>query len=306
MSDTPLVSLVVPTRNRGYTLRRVLPSYFAQAALGEIILIDDAGTDDTAEIFDAIGRDYPEVERRYIRNGARGGASRGRQQGAALARHDYVMFCDDDEYLEAGYAAECLRVLIAHHAGAVSGRRVYMLPGESPEGALARFGNGLRGGAPFDYRLCEIVNGARFDGVVSVPLTNSNILTRRALVLQFPFDPYYSAGNGYREESDYQMNLFVNGWPILVSNAVHSIHLPAREVRSGGQRVRRWRKFLWSVRYNDYFLGKYYEGYRRATGVMQPLWAARVRARVYFAWRNFVRPPLYSAVMRWRRYAADR
>ncbi|MGN6268804.1 MAG: glycosyltransferase family 2 protein [Sphingomonas sp.] len=295
------ISLVVPTRNRAYTLRKVLPSYFEQEGVCEIVLIDDAGTDDVAEVFAEIGRAYPQVERTYWRNERRGGASRGRQQGAMRARHPFVLFCDDDEYLEPGYAAECRRLLIENRAGAVSGRRVYMLPGETRMQALARFGNGLRHAAPFDYRLCEFVNGARFEGVLSLPLTNSNILTRKDLVARYGFDAHYSTGNGYREESDFQMNLFVHGLPVLVSNAVHSFHLPMREVRSGGQRVRRMRKFLWSVRYNSYFLDKYYGAYRNAVGLSQPLWLAKAYATAYFAWRNFLRPPLYAVAMRARR-----
>lgn len=297
----PAISLVVPTRNRAYTLRKVLPSYFEQEGVREIVLIDDAGTDDVAEVFARIGTAYPGVERTYWRNDQRGGASRGRQQGAMRARHPFVLFCDDDEYLEPGYAIECLRLLIANRAGAVSGRRVYMMPGESRAQALSRFGNGLRHTAPFDYRLCELVNGARFEGVLSLPLTNSNILTRKDFVEQYGFDPHYCTGNGYREESDYQMNLFVHGLPVLVSNAVHSFHLPMREVRSGGQRVRRVRKFLWSVHYNGYFLDKYYGAYRRAVGLSQPLWLAKAYATAYFAWRNFLRPPLYAVAMRARR-----
>ena len=296
----PMISLVVPTRNRAYTLRRVLPSYFEQRGLGEIVLIDDAGSDDVADVFAQIGSAYPHVARKYIRNAVRGGASRGRQYGAALARHPFVLFCDDDEYLEPGYAVECLRLLIEHDAGAVSGRRVYMMAGESRAQALARFGNGLRRTAPFDYRLCELVNGARFDGVLSLPLTNSNILTRKDLVERFGFDPHYSTGNGYREESDFQMNLFVHGLPVLVSNAVHSFHLPMSEVRTGGQRIKRMRKFLWSVHYNGYFLDKYYAAYRQSIGLWQPLWLAKLRSTVYFAWRNFLRPPLYGAAMRAR------
>jgi len=83
LAAEPLVSLVVPTRNRAYTLRRVLPSYFEQAVLGEIVLVDDAGTDDVADVFDQIGQRYPHVERRYVRNGARGGASRAASSGSA-------------------------------------------------------------------------------------------------------------------------------------------------------------------------------------------------------------------------------
>ena len=54
--------------------------------------------------------------------------------------------------------------LQASDAGAVSGRRVYMLGDETPSQALARFGTGMRRAPPFRHLLCEIVNGARFTG----------------------------------------------------------------------------------------------------------------------------------------------
>jgi hypothetical protein len=61
------------------------------------------------------------------------------------------------------------------------------------------------------------------------------------------------------------------------------------------------RKFLWSVRYNAYFLDKYYAAYSSRLGLSQPLWFAKTYAAVYFAWRNFLRPPLYAVAMRTRR-----
>jgi glycosyltransferase involved in cell wall biosynthesis len=292
-----MISLIVPTRNRAYTLRKVLPSYFAQAGVDEILLVDDAGNDDTAAVAAAIARDHPAIALRIVRHETRKGAAQSRQDGASAARNAYVLFCDDDEYLEPGYAAECLRLLRERNAGAVSGRRVYMLAGETRAQALARFGNGMRRTAPFDYALCETVNGAVFTGVVDLPITNSNILTLRAHVLGFGFDPHYAAGNGYREESDFQMRLFLSGFLVLASNNAHSVHLPMAEVRSGGQRVRLLRKFLWSVRYNSYFLDKHYRAYAKRVGLGQPLWIAKLRATAYFAWRNFLRPPLYAIAM---------
>ncbi|MFZ3484615.1 glycosyltransferase family 2 protein [Sphingomonas sp. 3-13AW] len=292
-----MISIIVPTRNRAYTLRKVLPSYCTQELVSEIVLVDDAGEDDTASVAEAIVRDHPRVTLRIVRHDRRMGAARSRQDGAAAASNPYVLFCDDDEYLEPGYAAECYTLLITRGAGAVSGRRVYMRSGETREQALARFGDGMRRTAPFNYALCETVNGAVFTGAISLPITNSNILTRKEHVLKFGFDPHYSAGNGYREESDFQMRLFLAGLPVLASNDAHSLHLPMAEVRTGGQRIRRMRKFLWSVRYNSYFLDRHYRAYADRVGLRQPLWAARWKAAAYLAWRNFLRPPLYAIAM---------
>jgi glycosyltransferase involved in cell wall biosynthesis len=292
-----MISIIVPTRNRAYTLRKVLPSYCTQELVTEIVLVDDAGEDDTAEVAEAIAAEYPAITLRIVRHAQRMGAARSRQDGAAAAANAFVLFCDDDEYLEPGYAAECFALLMARNAGAVSGRRVYMRTGETRAQALARFGDGMRRTAPFNYAVCETVNGAVFTGAVSMPITNSNILTRREHVLTFGFDPHYSAGNGYREESDFQIRLFLAGLPVLASNDVHSFHLPMGEVRTGGQRIRRLRKFLWSVRYNGYFLDQHYRAYAERVGLRQPLWIARVRATGYLAWRNFLRPPLHALAM---------
>ena len=233
-----MISLVVPTRNRAHTLRLVAESFFSQPGVSEILFINDQGEDETPEVVQAVARRYPHVQCQVIHNPTRMGASQSRNVGAGLARSDFVLFCDDDEYLGEGYAQICLDKLQVLGAAAVSGRRIYMQDGETPQQALCRFGNGARRAKPLNRTICETVHAARFTGNLKVPFTNANILTRKALLQQFPFDPYYARGNGYREETDYQMNLFVNGYDIYVTNDCHSIHLPWSQVRTGGQRVR--------------------------------------------------------------------
>ena len=293
-----MITMVVPTRNRAYTLRKVLPSYLSQQNVSEIILVDDAGDDDTEALLAGLAPGYPHVACRYLRNETRRGASYGRGRGAAAASNDLVLFCDDDEYLQPGYAAACRALMDRPEVGAVSGRRVYMRDGERPEQAVRRFGSGSRRRRFFEHGLLQIVNGARFTGVIAVPFTIANILTRKDLVARFPFDDYYSKGNGYREESDYQLNLYVNGYTILVTDAAHSVHLPYAEVRTGGQRIDRWRKFRWSIHYNNYFIDKYHARYRKRAGVRYPASLVKLMSGAYLYWRGFVRPPLYRVVTR--------
>ncbi|SON57998.1 putative glycosyltransferase EpsH [Hartmannibacter diazotrophicus] len=285
-----MISLIVPTRNRAYTLRKVLPSYFEQDGLDEIILVIDGGTDETEAVFADIGARYPDVRRRVVRHPDRRGASACRNIGVVEATNDYVLFCDDDEYLEPGYARTCYDLLISQKAGAVSGRRVYMQDGETPEGALERFGNGWNTRPPFSPVLCEIRNTARFEGELSLPFTNAIILTQRSLVMSFGFDTHYARGNGYREESDYQMNLYVNGYPILMSNNVHSIHLPISEVRSGGQRVKKFERVYWMIYYNNYFFDKYYDRYCSRMKLKTPKLAAKVIFGLFAVYREFFMP----------------
>lgn len=293
-----MITLVVPTRDRAHTLRLVAPSYFAQDGVSEIVFVVDAGSDDTPAAIAAAAARFPAVRTKILTNPARLGASQSRNVGAAAASNDYILFCDDDEYLEPGYAAVCLDKLRRSGAAAVSGRRVYMREGETPQQALRRFGNGLRRAPPFRRALCEYVNGARFDGDIELPFTNAIILTERRLLQQFPFDPYYARGNGYREETDYQMNLFTHGFRILVTSDVHSIHLCPSQVQRGGQRVSRWRRVYWSVHYTRYFYRKYYRAYAARTGLRLPQTAAVALFAGFAAYREFLRPPLHAAALR--------
>jgi glycosyltransferase involved in cell wall biosynthesis len=300
-----MISMVIPTRNRAHTLRLVAPSYFAQEMVSEIIFVSDAGDDDSETVLQDIARHYPEVSFRFLRNATRQGASQSRNIGIAAASHPFILFCDDDEYLEPGYASVCLKKLIGYRASAVSGRRVYMQAGETQQQALQRFGKGMRNTAPFRPVLCEYVNGARFNGDIKLPFTNAIILTRRELLVQYPFDAYYARGNGYREETDYQMNLFVNGHDIYVTNDVHSVHLPMSQVRTGGQRTSKLKRLYWSIFYTRYFFGKYYSAYAKRIKINTPAWLALIAFAIFAVYRDTVRPPLYAIAMMVLRQRAE-
>jgi glycosyltransferase involved in cell wall biosynthesis len=301
-----MISLVVPTHNRAHTLRRVAPSYFTQEDVDEIIFVDDGGHDDTAEVLARIAAMHPQMRWQLLRNETRHGAAQARNLGVQACRNDYVLFCDDDEYLEPGYARTCLAKLTHYGAGAVSGRRVYMEDDdESPQQAVRRFGHGLRKSAPFRRLACEYVNGARFSGDLQLPITNAVILTRRALLVMHPFDESYVEGNGYREESDFQMNLFVHGHDIWVTNDTHSIHLPASVVRNVGARTSRWHRLYWQNHYTRHFFGKYYIAYARRLGLWSPRSVALAAFFVFSLYKEFLHPPLRRAALSWRARAPE-
>lgn len=305
-----MITLIVPTRNRSHTLRLVAPSYFQQADVSEIIFVSDAGTDDSEAVIQDIAAKHVDVRTRFIRNPVRLGASQSRNVGVAQASNEFILFCDDDEYLQAEYARICLTKLRQLDAAAVSGRRIYLQAGESQSSALVRFGHGIRRTRPFRKLICEYVNAARFDGDVSVPITNAIILTRKSLLLQYPYDSHYAKGNGYREESDFQMNLFVNGHDLYVTNDCHSFHLPMEKVLTGGQRTGRWVRLCWSVHYTAYFYRKYYAAYARRVGLRAPREMAVAAFALFAVYRETLRPVLYSGVKWWlqqrHRHAARR
>jgi glycosyltransferase involved in cell wall biosynthesis len=304
-----VITLIVPTRNRAHTLRLVAPSYFAQDSVSELIFVSDAGDDETPAVIAEIAGRHPDKACRMLRNGARLGASQSRNVGIAASANEFILFCDDDEYLETGYARILLQKLQTLNAGAVSGRRIYLTLGESKPNALQRFGFGIGSSKTFRPLVCEYVNGAKFTGDIAIPITNAIILTKRSLLLQFPFDNYYARGNGYREETDFQMNLFVHGFDIYVTNDCHSFHLPLSQVRTGGQRTQPLKRLYWSIFYTHYFFGRYYQRYAQRLGLRHPRWVALLVFTLFAVYRETLRPVLHAIAMQVlarRRASAER
>jgi glycosyltransferase involved in cell wall biosynthesis len=88
------VSVVIPTRNRAPLLRRALESVFAQGfADYEVLVVDDASTDDTAALLAA----WPEPRLRVLRQSSAGGGPRARNRGIDASRGEFVAFLDDDD-----------------------------------------------------------------------------------------------------------------------------------------------------------------------------------------------------------------
>jgi glycosyltransferase involved in cell wall biosynthesis len=99
------VSAIIPTFNRSAFLPEALECLLAQTVPPyEIIVVDDGSTDDTAEVVAKFGTVVRYV---YIENS---GAPVARNVGAAMARGDWLWFCDSDDVWRPGYLERCRRV----------------------------------------------------------------------------------------------------------------------------------------------------------------------------------------------------
>ena len=93
----PKVSVVIPTYNRAYILKRAIDSVLNQTETNlELIVVDDGSTDNTKEVVES----YSDVRVRYIHGGENSGPGRARNIGAQKAQGDFVAFHDsDDEWM---------------------------------------------------------------------------------------------------------------------------------------------------------------------------------------------------------------
>jgi glycosyltransferase involved in cell wall biosynthesis len=98
------ISVIVPTFNRAHTLRRALDSIVAQSYPAcEVIVIDDASTDETAELLS----DYEGVQN--VKLTTNRGVSVARNVGIGLARGEWIALLDSDD----SWAPEKLAMQVA-------------------------------------------------------------------------------------------------------------------------------------------------------------------------------------------------
>lgn len=94
-STTPDVSVIVPVHDVAPWVEDCLMSILSDQGVDhEVIVIDDASTDDTWEIVSAVAARDPRV--RALRNPGAGGAE-ARNHGVRLARGEYIAFADGDD-----------------------------------------------------------------------------------------------------------------------------------------------------------------------------------------------------------------
>lgn len=116
--STAGVSVVIPVRNRPLLLRRALESVLRQTRpVDEIVVVDDASSDETAEVALTLAAKDPRI--RLLRQPVPGGACRTRNRGIEAARGAFVAFLDSDDEWEAG-KIEAQMAALAAHPGAVA------------------------------------------------------------------------------------------------------------------------------------------------------------------------------------------
>jgi len=183
-TDSPAVSVCVPTYNYGRFLTDCIESVLQQDfADFEIVITDDNSTDGTAELVARFAAKDPRV--RYIKNEQRLGMNGNIKRAADLARGRYIkMLCADD-----WIAPRCLSRMVElmdKHPGAalgtsaciiteedgratevqfLFGQDVSLIPGDEMLERMAR-GEGFGGNSSFFIRAESYKNVGGYDGTI--------------------------------------------------------------------------------------------------------------------------------------------
>jgi GT2 family glycosyltransferase len=221
--SSPTVSVIIPSYNGMddtevclSALQKTLPPEFR----GEIIVVDDASTDDTHR---RLGLWLKKEKRlKVIRNSQNVGFVDTCNTGAAAAAHDILVFLNMDTIPMPGWLPPLLRVFEDDaHTGAVGGKLVY------PDGRLQEAGGVV-------YADGSGANFGKWDYNVDDPLYNflrevdycsgALLATPRAVFLQLGgFDVRYRPG--YCEDSDYCFTLRENGYRVYYQPESVVVHI---------------------------------------------------------------------------------
>jgi glycosyltransferase involved in cell wall biosynthesis len=100
----------------------------------EIIIIDNNSTDDTVSLAQEWWKELGNPAPLSIEYEKKPGAGHARNKGVWVAAYDYILFCDDDNWLDKNYLALGFDILSAHSEfGLLSGRNEGITEGAFPE-----------------------------------------------------------------------------------------------------------------------------------------------------------------------------
>ncbi len=143
--NSMVLSVIIPTRNRAQCLANLLDSLARQEPVPfewEVIVVDNASTDDTA----AVTRQKNQallISIRYVLE-PRPGLHQGRHRGAREARGEYLGYLDDDTIVAPTWV-QGVELLAQGTADAIAGRIVPRWEAEPPDWLLAQIKDGVNG-----------------------------------------------------------------------------------------------------------------------------------------------------------------
>jgi glycosyltransferase involved in cell wall biosynthesis len=114
----PTVSVLIPNYNHAGFIGRALQALAAQTrAADEIIVIDDASTDNSIAVIEAFGDTLPQL--RLLRNPRNMGVNNTLNRGFNEARSSHVVSSSADDWLEPGFIEKLSAAAAAHPEGRV-------------------------------------------------------------------------------------------------------------------------------------------------------------------------------------------
>lgn len=278
---TPSITLLIPTYNRVKALEAVWPSYFGHADVARIIVIDDGSTDGTKDRIEELATVAP-IPVDVIRHDEKRGQPASRLSGIAASDTEWVLFGEDDVWLDSNYCSVLLSEARELGASMIAGRIVVgRVPGDFSPDLLSDPVKPVRADDEvFQLADMDADFSARTHAPIRAPFLHSIALIKRAIFNDVLFDTWYS-GNSWREETDFYFAAGSNGAAAFFSPSAVCYHLRGPISASGGQRINRLQVEVLAWRNTRYLVSKHWQYLKDAHGFRgtPTTWMVRYYAR---------------------------
>lgn len=125
MDERPLFSIIVPVYNAIAFVGDTIHNLLRQDVNKEILLINDGSTDDSLQLIKQYERKYDCLK---VVDKKNGGVSSARNVGLNVAKSDYVIFVDSDDFIDDGLLERCEKILQRKSTDAVIFSYKYVYP----------------------------------------------------------------------------------------------------------------------------------------------------------------------------------
>lgn len=128
MDERPLFSIIVPVYNAIAFVGDTIHNLLRQDVNKEILLINDGSTDDSLQLIKQYESKYDCIK---VVDKKNGGVSSARNVGLNVAKGDYVIFVDSDDFIDDGLLERCEKILQRKSTDAVIFSYKYVYPKSS-------------------------------------------------------------------------------------------------------------------------------------------------------------------------------
>lgn len=181
----PRLSVIIPNYNHGKFLPRSLGAIAAQLRRGdELIILDDASTDDSREIISEFARRFEQISPVFAEKNS--GVVANIARGLKLAKNEYIYFGAADDYVLPGFVEAVMAAASRYpHAGIIASDPGYQQFGVDTF-EMAPLGLGEKD-RYFDPQAVVAIGSGRETGIGIT--TVASIVQRKAFVEAGGFDP---------------------------------------------------------------------------------------------------------------------
>jgi len=209
------ISVIIPTYNRGYVLKKVISSYFSDK-VNEIIIVDDGSNDDTYKVVSKSILSFRNIK--YVRHEKRKGLPAARNTGIKNVsnKSDYIFFGEDDVFLIENCYDIMLEVLNQNQVELVAANVKY-----------------LSEGSDFKKYLKNDISLVYPRSLNDIFKFKSIHMALKCVYNDFNFDEGYIL-NSYREETDFYIRVNQKYSMVLIENYL-AFNLPRNVCNKGGE-----------------------------------------------------------------------